>query len=164
MVCPQVRVMAAESKAGRTVRTVDAKMLDIALGKGGKFTGRVVDHTGVPLDGAEVTVKLGETEVARTVTDRSGTFTVSDLKNGIYTINSGATVGTYRLWTEKTAPPSANPQGLLITGQNGARGQYAAVDSSGNLLIVVIALTALGVGIATLIEVEDIKGKIPTSP
>lgn len=165
MAVPQARVLAAESKAGRpSVRTVDAKLLDIALTKGGTFTGRVVDHAGAPIEGAEVSVKQGIAEIAHTVTDRSGTFTVGNLKGGVYSISSGATAGSYRLWTEKTAPPSANPQGLLIIGQNGSRGQFAAVDASGNLLIAVIALAALGVGIATLLEVEDLKGKIPTSP
>jgi len=159
-------VQAAERKAPQRIaaRSVDTKMFDVALSAGGTFTGRVVDHTGAAIEGSEVIIRQGQTEVARAISDRSGSFTVSNLKNGVYTFTAGSTSGTYRLWSEKTAPPSANAQGLLILGENGARGQFAAVDCGGNLLIAAITLAALGVAIATLIEVEDLKGKIPTSP
>lgn len=165
-VIPKGPVLAAEPIMGSRpqVRTVDSKVLDIALSAGGTFTGRVVDHTGLAIEGAEVVVRQGHTEVARSITDRTGTFAVSNLKSGSYTFSSGATTGTYRVWSEKSAPPSANVQGLLIRGENGARGQFAAVDGAGNLLICTIALAALGVAIATLVEVEDLKGKIPHSP
>jgi hypothetical protein len=142
-------------------------MFDVALTAGGTFTGRVVDQSGAAMEGAEVTVKQEEKEICRVVTDRTGTFTVSNLKGGVYTITSGATTGSYRLWAEKTAPPSANSQGLLILGQNGARGQFAAVDGGGNLLIASLVLLTLGVGIASLVELENLKdqvNKIPTSP
>ena len=168
VVMPHSPILAADSKANSrpSIRSTDAKVLDIALTKGGTFTGRVVDHTGTALEGAEVTLNQGPTEIAKSISDRNGTFTVGNLKGGVYTVSSGATTGVYRLWSEKTAPPSANPQGLLILGQNGTRGQFAAVDASGNLLIAAIALAALGVGIWTLLDVQEIENKIknPHSP
>jgi hypothetical protein len=147
-----------------TVRSVDARQLDVALSRTGALSGRVVDHTGAPVEGAEIVVKQGDAEVARSTSDRQGNFTISNLKNGVYTVSSGATVGTYRVWSETTAPPSANAQALLITGKNGARGQFAAVDMSGNLLIAAIAIAGLVVGIITLVEVQEVESKIPTSP
>ena len=161
-VLPKEPVLAAGPRA--TVRTVEAKSLDIALSAGGTFTGRVVDHSGQAMEGTEVTVKQGQAEIARTITDRTGTFTFSNLKNGTYTCAAGATTGVYRVWTEKSAPPSANPQGLLIQGQNGARGQFAAVDGAGNLLICTIALITLGVAIATLVEVNNVQDKVNNLP
>lgn len=167
MVIPNTSpVQAAERKPVQraSVRSVDTKIFDVALSAGGTFTGRVVDHTGAAIEGAEVTIRQGQTEVSRAISDRNGSFTVSNLRNGTYSVTAGNTSGSYRLWTEKTAPPSANAQGLLILGENGARGQFAAVDCGGNLLIAAITLAALGVAIATLVEVEDLKGKIPSSP
>lgn len=159
-------VQAAERKPAQrvSVRSVDTKVFDVALSAGGTFTGRVVDHTGAAIEGAEVIIRQGQIEAGRAISDRNGSFAVGSLKNGTYFVSTGNTSGTYRLWSEKTAPPSANAQGLLILGENGARGQFAAVDCGGNLLIAAITLAALGVAIATLVEVEDLKGKIPSSP
>lgn len=162
---PRTVVLADGPKVTRpVVRKVEASVLDIALSTNGAFTGRIVDHAGTAIEGAQVTVKQGQNEVARTITDKSGTFTITNLKNGTYSIGSGATTGSYRVWSDKTAPPTANPQALLIMGQNGARGQFAAVDGGGNLLIATLVLLTLGVGIAALVEIEDVKGKIPVSP
>ena len=166
IVIPHSPTLAADSQAVSrpSVRSTDARVLDIALSKGGTFTGRIVDHTGAPLEGAEVTVKQGQTEIARSIADRSGTFTFGKLKGGIYAFSSGATSGSYRVWPENAAPPSANPQGLLIMGQNGTRGQFAAVDATGNLLIGLIAVTGLVVGLLTLKEIHEVENKIPHSP
>lgn len=146
VVCPQLPVMAAGPKTTSkpVVRTVAANtVFDIGLTKGGAFTGRIVDHTGAPMEGAEVVVKQGKTEVTRTITDKQGTFVASNLKGGVYTIASGATEGTYRVWSENTAPPSAKGQALLVLGQNGARGQEGYYDANG--IWVVGGLAAAGV-------------------
>ena len=129
LVFPQFSVIAAGPKtdAKPTVRTVAANsVLDIGLTQGGTFTGRVVDQTGTGLEGAEVVITQGKTEVTRTVTDKQGTFFATNLKGGVFTVASGKTVGTYRLWSEKTAPPSAHEQVLIVKGQNGVRGQVGA--------------------------------------
>lgn len=130
VVCPQLPVMAAGPKTTSkpVVRTVAANtILDIGLSQGGTFTGRVVDQTGAALEGAEVVVKQGNTEVTRTITDKQGSFVATNLKGGVYTVASGPTEGTFRVWAEKTAPPSAHEQVLLVKGQNGARGQIGAI-------------------------------------
>jgi hypothetical protein len=100
---------------------------DITLAAGGVFSGRVVDHSMNPLEGAEVVIKLGTTEIRRTLTDKNGLFTVNDLKGGVYQVSSGNTDGVFRLWTEKTAPPSARGQAVLVMGENGARGQFGFI-------------------------------------
>jgi hypothetical protein len=101
---------------------------DVTLAQGGVFSGRVVDHSGTVIEGAEVVLKQGKKEVARTVTDKNGLFSAKDLKGGVYQVSSGNTDGVFRVWTEKTAPPSAKGQALLVMGENGARGQFGAVD------------------------------------
>ncbi len=150
VVCPQLPAMAAGQKA--TVKTVAANtVLDIGLAQGGTLTGRVVDQSGVALEGAEVVVKQGKTEVTRTVTDKQGTFAAKNLKGGVYTVASGSTEGTYRTWSEKTAPPSAHDQALLVVGKNGARGQSGCCESDGfggiGSILLVGGLIAGGIGL-----------------
>ena len=131
---PQWTVVTAgpKSTAKPIVRTVAANtILDIGLTQGGTFQGRVVDQTGTAIEGAQVVIRQGKAEVARTITDKQGSFVATNLKGGVYTIASGATEGTYRVWSENTAPPSASGQVLIVTGQNGARGQVGAVRGQG---------------------------------
>jgi Carboxypeptidase regulatory-like domain len=172
IVLPNAPAMAAgqNSTARPSVRMVDAKVFDIALSKDGTLAGRVVDHTGVALEGAQVTVKQRNKEVATSITDKSGSFAVGNLKSGVYTVSSGATSGTYRTWTEKSAPPSAKPQALLVTGQNGARGQFGCCDpccDGGGLILLATGAAILGVGIAALVigvENQHSLSTVPHSP
>jgi hypothetical protein len=154
VVFPQLPAIAAGTKTAKpTIRTVSAQtVLDIGLKQGGTFTGRVVDHTGAALEGAEVVIKQGKTEVARTVTNKQGTFVATNMKGGVYTVASGATEGAYRVWTEKTAPPSAGEQVLIVAGQNGARGQIGCMDCGGACCLLaaggaILGLTALIIAI-----------------
>ncbi len=153
VVFPQLQAVAAGPKAAAKVRTVAANtVLDVSLTKDGAFPGRVVDHTGAALEGAEVVIKQGKTEVARTITDKQGSFVAPNLKGGVYTISSGATEGTYRVWSEKTAPPSAKGQALLVLGQNGARGQAGLFDGNTGTILVLLSVGILGVVIADFID------------
>ena len=173
VVCPQLTAVAAGPKtaAKPVVRTVAANsVLDISLAQGGTFTGRVVDQTGAALEGAEVVVKQGKTEVSRTITDKQGTFVATNMKGGVYTVASGATEGTYRVWAEKSAPPSAKNQALLVMGQNGARGQCGGYNCDGGgslvgpiLLVGALAAGAFGVGYALGYNAGT-PGPIPVSP
>ena len=162
IVVPNAPVMAAGPKpaARPSVQLVDAKVFDIALSKDGIFSGRVVDHTGAALEGAQVTMKQRNKEVARTITDKNGTFAVSNLKGGVYSVSSGFTEGTYRMWAEKAAPPSAKEQGLLVMGQNGARGQFGGFGDGGVLLVGALATAAVVLSAITLSEVNQNGNKI----
>ena len=146
------------------VKTVDAKIFDISLSTGGTFKGRVVDHTGSAIEGAAVTIKQNNKEVARTVTDKTGTYSVSNLKNGVYNVSSGATEGTYRVWADQSAPPVAKEQGLLVLGENGARGNFGYVDGAGTYVIAAVAIAALTVAIIALVEAREAENKVPNSP
>lgn len=164
MMIPNAPAMAAGPQR-ITVKSVDAKIFDISLAQGGSFKGRVVDHTGAALEGAAITVKQNNKEVARSITDKDGSFEVSNMKGGVYTVSSGATEGTYRLWDAKVAPPSAKEQSLLVLGQNGARGNFGCCDcSTGTYIVAGIAIAALTIGIIALKRADDANSKIPTSP
>lgn len=132
---------------------------DISLAEGGVFAGRVVDHTGKPLEGAEVVIKQNKKELARVVTDENGLFTHPEMKGGVYQVSSGNTQGDFRLWTEKTAPPAAKGHALLVQGKNGARGQLGGADPA------LVGLVALGIitvveGGIILSDVQDVKDEV----
>jgi hypothetical protein len=164
---PAAPVIAGEAGAptGPVIKKVDAKVFDIKLSSGGTFNGRVVDHTGAPLEGAAVVIKQANKEVGQTLTDKTGSFAVSNLKTGVYSVASGNTEGVYRVWSETTAPPSAKEQGLLVMGENGARGNFGAGDGTFWVLgIGVVAFTALGIGIAALVRADQVANRTPASP
>ena len=154
IVFPQTRILAEQkpSSAPEVKVVAENSILDVSLGKSGAFNGRTVDHTGAPVKGAKVVLKQGKAEVGQSVTDGEGRFAVQNLKSGVYQVSCGATEGTYRLWAQQSAPPAAKSQGLLVLGENGARGQYGACcdDGSGMMLCAAGAIIA-GIAIAALV-------------
>lgn len=144
VVMPQAGVLAAaESRAPArsTVRIArTGEVADVTLAKDGTFAGRVVDHGGMPLADAEVVVRQGQREVARTRTDAKGAFAVKNARDGVYEVAAGKTKGRFHLWTSETAPKVSREQALLVMGENGARGQYGAVDPA--LLLLTAAVIA----------------------
>lgn len=144
VVMPQAGVLAAaESRAPArsTVRIArTGEVADVTLAKDGTFAGRVVDHGGMPLADAEVVVRQGQREVARTRTDAKGAFAVKNARDGVYEVAAGKTEGRFHLWTSETAPKVSREQALLVMGENGARGQYGAVDPA--LLLLTAAVIA----------------------
>jgi len=161
MVMPSPRLLAADSKTDAPAVKIAKKgqLPDISLATGGVFSGRVVDHTGAPLEGAEVVIKQNKKEVARVVTDHKGLFTHADMKGGVYQVSSGNTDGVFRLWTENTAPPVAKGQALLVMGENGARGQFGGVDPTLFLLTAAVIALLITNGII-LNDVQDLKDEV----
>lgn len=162
LMLPAPSVMAATS-AKTNVQSVDVSTFDIGLQKNGAFTGRVVDHTGTPAKNAEVVVRQGSKEVARTTTDAEGRFAVNGLRGGAYEVSSGKTVGSYRVWQSDVAPPSAKEQALLVLGENGTRGQFGAAGG-GVVLIAAAVIASIIISAITLDRVNSIDDKIPASP
>jgi hypothetical protein len=153
MVLPAPQLHAAAAATTKVVQ-VEASVFDIGLKSDGAFTGRVVDHTGAAAPKAEIVVRQGQQVVAKTSTDAEGRFAVDGLKGGVYEVASGKTVGTYRVWNETAAPPSAKEQALLVLGENGTRGQFGAA-SPGAILIAAVAIAALVISIVALDEAKD---------
>jgi len=154
IVFPQTRILAEQKTPAKpSVKILSENTtLDITLGKAGTFNGRTVDHTGAPVEGAKVVVKQGKSVVAEAVTDQNGRFAVPSMKSGVYQVGSGATEGTYRFWSEQAAPPSAKSQGLLVLGENGARGQYGCCcDDGSGMWLCAAGLIVAGVAVAALV-------------
>ena len=126
--------MAASKGAPQKIKIVPVgTIFDVSLTSNGSCAGRVVDPSGVPVKGAQVLIKQGHNEVSQVVTNQNGQYIVPNLRSGVYTVGTGSSRGTYRLWSEKTAPPSAKANCLLVVSKNGARGQCCNTsDPCGN--------------------------------
>ncbi len=169
MMVPQARLLAADapqSKAPITKTSQVNRIPDLMLTDGGTMTGRVCDHTGRVLDGAKVVLKQNNKEIAQTLTNDEGVYSFKNLKGGLYQVSSGNTDGVFRVWTEKSAPPTAKEHALLVMGENGARGQFGAVDPTLILLtagvIASVVLSAILLG--QFGNLQDKVDKIPHSP
>jgi hypothetical protein len=163
---PNPKLFAADQHTNPTAakRSQKSQIPDVTLAAG-VFSGRVIDHAMNPLEGAEVVIKQGKNEVARTVTDKKGVFAVKNLKGGVYQVTSGNTDGVFRVWTEKTAPPVAKGQALLVMGENGARGQFGAIDPTIVLLTagVIAAVVLSAIAVDKINQVENCCNKLTIS-
>lgn len=177
VVAPFPAVQAADSSQKASRPAVAKIAADVSQSSSGLFAGRIVDHTGAVVENADVVVRQGATEVARSQTDKDGMFSVKNLKPGTYQVSSGTTEGHFRVWNEKTAPPSARKNALIVLGHNGARGQYANCDEcppggwcGWRSLDPTICLLTAGVVAAvvlsalTLSKVNSLESKLPNSP
>lgn len=162
MVFPQAQLLAQDSPVPtRTAAkaTKVATLPDVTLTTGGTFSGRVVDHAGKVLEGAQVTVRQGKTEIGKTVTNKEGLYSFKNMKGGVYQVASGNTEGTFRVWAEKTAPPAAKEHALLVMGEKGTRGQFGGADPT-LVILTGLVIADLIVDSITLNKVND----IPTTP
>ncbi len=162
MVFPQVRLLAdgPQAPAHTAAKVLQvATVPQIVLTTGGTLSGRVVDHTGKALEGAQVTVRQDKTEIGKTVTNKDGLYSFKNLKGGVYQVASGNTEGVFRVWAEKTAPPAAKEHALLVMGENGARGQFGGADPT-LVILTGLVLATLVVSAITLDKVS----KDPASP
>ena len=161
---PQCQVVAADSTQQATRPMPKAPRAvtipDIALTTGARMSGRVVDHTGKPLEGAQVTLRQEDKkEIATTLTNKEGIYSFTEMKSGVYYVSSGNTDGIFRVWAENTAPPSAKEHALLVMGENGARGQFGGVDPT----LVLLAAGVIAAVVLSAITLDKVN-KLPTSP
>ena len=123
LLLPQARLQAATADVPASIQSAAPAVLDIALGTGGVMQGQVVDAQGQAVDKASVAVLHEGKEVAKTTTDAEGNFMVGGLRSGQHVIVAGDEGKLVRMWSENTAPPSANSRLMITKGQQIARGQ-----------------------------------------
>jgi hypothetical protein len=104
-----------------------AQTLDIVLQKNNTLLGQIVDTQGVPQKRLDVAVVQDGRVIHRAKTNESGFFFASNLQSGLYQVVSDKTVGTYRLWDSRVAPPSAQQGALLVRGQGPIRAQQGPI-------------------------------------
>jgi len=96
---------------------------DVALRTGGLLVGQVVDAQGVAKAGTPVSIQFDGKEVVSTTTDANGVFAAKGLRGGQYQILTPQGGNVCRLWAADTAPPSAKPAALVVSGNEVVRGQ-----------------------------------------
>jgi len=101
-------------------------VVDVALRDGGVLVGQVVHAKGYPLAKVPVVLRSGDQQLALGKTDAAGLFAFRGLRSGVYQVAAAKGQHTYRLWSQKAAPPSAKPGALIVVGKDTVRGQRAA--------------------------------------
>lgn len=95
---------------------------DVALRADGVLVGQIINDQGQPLAETPLSIIQQGKEIARVSTDHQGTFSVPDLRGGVYQVATVEQQGVYRLWAPHTAPPAAQQSLILVSG-NVVRGQ-----------------------------------------
>jgi hypothetical protein len=145
---------------------------DVALHQspeGNVLTGRVLDQQGAPETDLPVLLLDHGQKLAGTRTDRQGSFRFTNLRGGVYQVLSADAVGIYRVWMPGTAPPSAQPGAMIVTGQDLVRGQYHPFRQGGAAArfwlshpCVVAGLVATSIAVpVALINCDDDEPKSP---
>lgn len=167
MCVPQSHVVAAGKIAAPLAKQAAAqKVADVALA-GQDLAGRVVDGQGNAIDGANVVVSQGQTEVAKTVSNNDGAFVVRNVKPGVYTVSTGTTANVVRVWSERMAPPAAADQALLVADAGAARGQCCdpcggCGGNAGMWLLTAGVIAAIALSTVAIAEAND--SDTPASP
>lgn len=146
--------------------TAAPRIPDIVMTAPGTVTGRVCDHNGKVIEGAKVELKQDNKTIGTAMTNKDGVYNFANVKGGMYRMSSGNTEGIFRVWNEKSAPPTAKGHALLVMGENGARGQFGAIDPTLVILTagVIAAVVLSAVAIQRIDHVSDQVSQIPVSP
>jgi hypothetical protein len=96
---------------------------DVALRTDGLLVGQVIDQQGVAKAGMPVSIQFAGKEVAKTTTDANGVFAAKGLRGGQYQFVTPTGASVCRLWAPNTAPPSARPGALVVSGNEVLRAQ-----------------------------------------
>ena len=144
----------AETKTGRK-KTV--RVHDVALHSSGTLEGLVVDSQGNALDGAQVSIRKNDKEIALTVTNHDGIFRISNLTTGIYELRSGQGQGVVRVWAEEAAPPAAKSRVLLVSGKLTARAQAGLLEEIRVVDFAVLGLSITSVALSGVALGKDTK-------
>src|SRR3972149_6656400 len=118
VVLPPQQLAAAEVIGGAhgaaVAAVARAPIGDVELGRGGLLVGRLVDTTGRPVAGRDVSVVVGDKTIAVSRTDGSGVFAVAGLRGGVHQITTVESARVCRLWAPGPAPPQTPPSLELV--------------------------------------------------
>lgn len=144
MILPAMPVSAAPQAAAKQA----SRSTDLILTQG-KLNGKLLNANGKPVEGAVVTVSKSGKEVARTVTQADGSYTVAELSSGSHVVSMADGQFPVRLWSKDAAPAAAKTQ--FTVAQTAVRGQF--LDEYAHEIAVValvVGTTALVVGLVAL--------------
>ena len=135
---------------------------DVELDPEGSFRGVVVNVQGVPMAGTSVVVRNSHREVARTLSDGLGCFSVEGLGGGTYQVTTGRYTKQFRTWVACTAPPRTRRIALIVVGDDVVRGQRPLGEFLRSDAVIITGLLGAMIGIP--IAVHQFNRRGPTSP
>lgn len=153
-----VQTIAAEAQGSRPPITASRPIVrDIALGANGSMSGQLVDVQGRGRAHQIVVIQRPGAEPQKTQTDQNGRFHLNGLSGGTYQIATIDSAAVCRCWSEKTAPPAARKELLLVSGEGIERGQYPFSDMlfSAPVLIALVIAAAIAIPIAVHNSQDD---------
>jgi hypothetical protein len=119
--------------------------------------GQLVDVQGRGRANQIVVIQRPGGEPRKTQTDKDGRFQLNGLTGGTYQIATLDSAAVCRCWTERTAPPAARQELLLVSGEGVQRGQYPFSDMlfSAPVLIALVIAAAIAIPIAVHNSQDD---------
>lgn len=143
-----IELRAAEAVPGSTAAIPTVR--DVALGKDGRMTGQLVDAQGQGRANQVVLIQRPGSEPQRFQTDRAGRFTITGLSGGTYHVATADAAAICRCWSVHTAPPAAQRELLLVSGDGIQRGQHPFGEMlfSAPVLIALVIAAAIAIPIA----------------
>jgi hypothetical protein len=145
---PLQAMAAGQSESSLANRNV-AAISDIELSSGGRITGQFVDAQGQPKANQVVIAQRQHGQPQQSRTDSDGRFVIDGASGGLYQIATADSIVLCRCWAEKTAPPGANRDLLIVSGDGVTRGQRPI----GELLFSAPVLVALVIAAAIAIPI-----------
>lgn len=142
-----------------------ATVKDVALQAEGTLNGHVVDSNGRPVPSRIALLRQGKT-VAQSRTESTGAFSVQGLTGGVYEIRTDQGTGLYRLWTAKSAPPSASQAIMLVNDAKVVRAQLiqggGLFSAAGGMVSTAVVIGAVAVSaVVQTAGVEQRPGPLP---
>lgn len=151
VVFPQL-AFAANGNRTASESPVKVQTRDVVLDADGTLRGQVVNRNGVAQAAMPVVLSQRGRAVAAARTDHAGKFKLAQLRGGVYQLHTTGGVGNYRVWANRTAPPSALSQVLLTHDESVALGQHRRGGVKGLLtnpwVIGGVVATAIAVPVA----------------
>lgn len=115
--------MQAGAETPVPAKTAVPQIRDVAMSEGNVLLGQAFDPQGRPLVRAKVVAIRDGQEIAQTLTDAQGRYTLRALPSGRYSIQAGGANGMFRVWTAEAAPPSASPVAVVTADSAVVLGQ-----------------------------------------
>jgi hypothetical protein len=130
-------------------------LADVKLHEGGVLLGQVVDAQSAAVPEADVALSSRGRELAKAKTDKNGYFAFGGLHAGVYQVVTADGQSTFRAWTQKAAPPVAQPGLLVIAGDEAVRGQGVMRGVRNALANPIVAGGLIATGIVVPIALDE---------
>ncbi|MCR9202613.1 MAG: hypothetical protein NXI04_28560 [Planctomycetaceae bacterium] len=146
-------LMSTVSAAPPAPNTGGMGFRDIRLGDGGQLRLQVVSPAGQPIARQIVSIQHEGKEIARSQTSPQGQVLIRGLRPGLHLIQVGRQQLNCRLWTARTAPPTALANPAFVLGGTAVRGQYGPVPGPlfPNVAPAALATTVTAAAVAAII-------------